>query len=316
MLLQNLFTMRKILIFGILVAFVAGMVLVSCTKETDEPEQQVVENNGGDNNGGGDNDSIPSGPETDSFFDFTVDRTAANKNVVLEEYTGVNCGYCPDGHRIANEIAAGHPGRVFLINIHQGSFSANTYTTSFGDALAAQAGVTSYPSGTVNRHVFSGSTMCLQRSNWASRCVGQLNQASCLNLAARCTIDTVTRKMTVVVKGYYTARCDSSTNMLNVAVLQDEVIGRQSGTSYNPQYVTSDGQYRHMHMLRHLITGQWGDVIDRTSARTSFTKTYEYTVPEKIGGVDAVLENLDVVVFAAMGHKDIITAVEAEIMLK
>jgi hypothetical protein len=309
--------MKKIFTLFALAALVAGLSFVSCTKEEDTPEEQIVDNNGGHNNGNGNNGSDPAGFDDDPFLDFTVSKTAANKNVILEEYTGINCGYCPDGHRIANEIVASHPGRVFSINIHQGSFSANTYTTSFGDALAAQAGVNSYPSGTVNRHAFTpGAALCLQRSNWSARTVGQLNQQSCLNLAARCVIDTATRKMTVVVKGYYTARCDSSTNMLNVAILQNEVIGRQSGSSYNSQYVTSDGQYRHMHMLRHLITGQWGDVIDRTVARSSFSKVYEYTVPDKIEGVDAVLRNLDVVVFAAMGHKEIITGVEAEIKLK
>ena len=55
-----------------------------------------------------------------------VSTEVSNKNVVLEEYTGINCGYCPDGHRIANEIAAAHPGRVFVINVHAGSYAANT----------------------------------------------------------------------------------------------------------------------------------------------------------------------------------------------
>ena len=47
-----------------------------------------------------------------------VSTTPSNKNVVLEEYTGVNCTYCPDGHKIANQIVAANPDRVFVINVH------------------------------------------------------------------------------------------------------------------------------------------------------------------------------------------------------
>ena len=77
--------------------------------------------------------------------DTIVSMTPSNRNVVLEEYTGVNCQYCPDGHRRANELKAAYPDRVSVINIHQGSFANNTYTTQFGNALANQTGLEGYP---------------------------------------------------------------------------------------------------------------------------------------------------------------------------
>ena len=97
-----------------------------------------------------------------AFFAYSqtfVSTTPANKNVILEEYTGMNCPYCPDGHKIAQELMAANPDRLFAINIHQGSFANGTpnYKTQWGDALANQTGLTGYPSGTINRHVFSGS---------------------------------------------------------------------------------------------------------------------------------------------------------------
>ena len=30
-----------------------------------------------------------------------VSTTPENKNVILEEFTGISCGFCPDGHLIA-----------------------------------------------------------------------------------------------------------------------------------------------------------------------------------------------------------------------
>ena len=90
-----------------------------------------------------------------------VSTEPANRNVVIEEFTGVNCGFCPDGHRIVREYQEANPGRVFAINIHQGGYAA-LYTTQWGDAIANQTGLQGYPAGTVNRHLFSGSATALR----------------------------------------------------------------------------------------------------------------------------------------------------------
>ena len=56
-----------------------------------------------------------------------VSTEPQNRNVIIEEFTGRNCGYCPDGHRIANQIMANNPGRVWAVNIHSGDYSPFTY---------------------------------------------------------------------------------------------------------------------------------------------------------------------------------------------
>ena len=56
-----------------------------------------------------------------------VSTEPSNKNVIIEEFTGRNCGYCPDGHAIANQICANNPGRVWAVNIHTGGFSPTSY---------------------------------------------------------------------------------------------------------------------------------------------------------------------------------------------
>lgn len=244
-----------------------------------------------------------------------VSTEVSNKNVVLEEYTGINCGYCPDGHRIANEIAAAHPGRVFVINVHAGSYAANTYTTQFGNALANQTGLTGYPAGTINRHVFSGSVTDLGRNQWSSASNTILNQTSPVNIAARGTLDWTTRELNITVQLYYTANEANSTNKLNVAILQDNVIGSQSGASYNPSQQVGS-QYRHMHMLRHLITGQWGEDVTTTTQGSFVEKTYSYTIPASLGSPNAIaakLEDLHFVAFVAQGQQEILTGCEVEI---
>ena len=244
-----------------------------------------------------------------------VSTTPTHKNVLLEEYTGINCGYCPDGHRIANQIAAAHPGEVFIINVHAGSYAANTYTTQFGNALANQTGLTGYPSGTINRHVFSGNKTALNRGDWNSSANTILGQTSPVNIAAQGTLDWSTRELSLTVQLYYTADEATSTNMLNVAITQDNVIGSQAGSSYNPSQVVG-GKYRHMHMLRHLITGQWGEEITTTTQGSFVEKTYTYTIPSSLGSPNAILaklEDLHFIAFVAQGHQEVLTACEAQI---
>lgn len=243
-----------------------------------------------------------------------VSTEVSNKNVVLEEYTGINCGYCPDGHRIANQIVAAHPGRVFVINVHAGDFASNTYTTTHGNVLRSTFVINSFPSGTINRHSFSGS-MVLGRNTWTSNANTILSQTSPVNIAARGTLDWTTRELNITVQLYYTSNETNATNKLNVAIIQDNVIGSQSGSSLNPDQVVGS-QYRHMHMFRGYITGQWGEDITTTTAGSFVEKTYTYTIPASLGSPNAIqakLEDLKFIAFVAQGQQEILTACEVEI---
>ena len=45
------------------------------------------------------------------------------KNVLVEEFTGIHCGYCPQAHKIAAGLLKAQPEKVHVIAIHAGSFS-------------------------------------------------------------------------------------------------------------------------------------------------------------------------------------------------
>lgn len=244
-----------------------------------------------------------------------VDETPQNRKVVLEEFTGINCGNCPDGHRRANALRDAHPGEVFLINIHQGSYAYPAeidLRTNYGDALASQAGINSYPNATINRHSFNGSIAVADRTAWTSLSEGLLSTEAYANIAAKATVDWQTREMQVTVQVYYTGNSPASTNYLNVALLQDYIYGPQAGMNANMEQVDGN-QYVHMHALRDLITGQWGEEITTTIQGSFVEKTYTYTIPEAVREVPVEMGNISVVAFLAEGHTEIITACEANL---
>ncbi len=223
-----------------------------------------------------------------------VSTEPANRNVILEEFTGRNCGYCTDGHRIANQIMAQNPGRVWAINVHTGGYAPTSYpnfNTTASATIISGFSVSGYPSGVVNRTTSSA----LDRGQWSGQTNTQLNQASECNVAGIARINPDTRVATIIVEVYYTGNSSYDENYLTVAMLQDSILGSQSDYgNYNPtQWL--NGQYVHMHVLRDVITPTWGEAISPTSAGTLITKTYEYQIPEVIGnpnGVDVVLDHI------------------------
>ncbi len=245
------------------------------------------------------------------FAQVIVGTDPEDRNVVLEEYTGIHCGYCPQGHEIAQGIQDAHPNDVVLVNIHEGPFaepsgSEPDYRTQWGSAIAGQAGSSQigWPSGSVNRHVFTGSNTAMSRGAWAGASNQILADPSYLNVGLIATIVTSTRQLLVEIEVYYTDDSPEPTNLLNVAILQDNIRGPQSGGG-------AGNNYNHMHMLRELLTGQWGVEITETTTGSLFTKTITYEIPEDYNGVDVILGDLDIVAYVSETHQEVISGSSA-----
>lgn len=239
-----------------------------------------------------------------------VTSNAQMKNVVLEEYTGIHCGYCPDGHARAEQLNSDNPGRVSLINIHAGSFAVPAagepdFRTQFGDSLVALAGVTGYPSGTINRHIFpkvDASKTALSRSVWASVAPEIWAQPSPVNIGFNSAFDTSSRLLTINVEAYYTSSSPQASNYMNVVLLENHVIGYQSDYANG-----NHTDYDHKHILRHMITGQWGDKINTTTKGSLFSETYTYTIP-----LEWNADSCDVAVFITESQQEIYTGFTAK----
>ena len=228
-----------------------------------------------------------------------VSTEPANRNVILEEFTGRGCGYCPDGHRIANEIMAAHPDRVWAINIHAGGYAQTSYPnmiTQDGNTIHGGFSISGYPTGVVNRSTSNG----IDRGQWNSQANTQMSQASECNIAGMAVVNPQTRIATITVEVYYTGNSTVDQNYLTVAMLQDSILGSQSDYgNFNPtQWICN--QYVHMHILRDVVSeSAWGDPISPTTQGTLITRTYEYQIPEIIGSPNGVEVDIDNIFFLA-----------------
>jgi len=281
--------MKKISLISVVAIFIA-VAVVSCK---DDPPPSTTP---------------PDNPEpgVDTF----VSKKIETATFLLEELTGVSCGYCPDGHKKADDLAAiTFPGKFFVINVHAGSYAnwppPNDLRTDFGEALVSFSKTTGFPAGMINRRVFPApypqqvNAPAMSRGYWGTVCNSIASEVPYVNVAARTTINSADRTLECKVQVYYTDDATALINNINVAVLQNEIVARQDEYGdYYPERHTSDGKYRHMHVLRHLVTGQWGEAIDSEMKKGNlYEKTFTWTVPTDMKTLPMPLENLEVLVF-------------------
>lgn len=247
-----------------------------------------------------------------------VSEEPQNRNAVLEEFTGAGCSNCPAAHKLASQIYTANAGDFVLINIHTTSLASPSYSgnvdlrSDYGSALASQAGVYALPMGTINRHRFEGSEdMASTSGAWAGWAEEILASPSYANIAARATIDPQNRSVELRVQIYYTGDSPADANYLNVALLQDSIAAPQKAGGANPAQSLPDGRYLHMHVLRDMLTGQWGEEITTTTAGSFVEKTYTYAIPDAIRDVPVDPYSIRFAVFLSEGHDEIVTGCNA-----
>ena len=271
-----------------------------------------------------------------------VSTTPENKNVVLEEFTGIYCGFCPDGHVIGQGIHTANPNDVFLINIHTGGYANPNgpndpdFNTIFGSAIGNASGLAGYPAGTVNRATFStiapqgsaGST-ALSRGDWAAAAALVMAEPSEVNVAAQASYDMGTGILTVNTESYFTAAGSAGGYNLHVAVVMNNVAGPQSGAqNYNPGGIIPgpwNPTYNHQHMMVHLMDGATGLEYNIVTAGTFVPNTHTWTVPAQMQGEgqgsttgffpDHDPTNMDVVAYIVEGTTNtIVTGFQAAVI--
>jgi hypothetical protein len=237
---------------------------------------------------------------------YYVATAATSSNSLIEFYTGVRAKYGPSGMTMAQNIQNNNPQNVVIVAIHTGAYATSKtgwpdYTSAYGDSIAIKAGmtqpVTSYPGGSVNRYHFSDVTsvatykmvpgdaytvlfkegFLLASNNFNAR-------TSPVNIGIATYWTESSRTLKVTVEYYYTS-AETDPNYLNVALLENGLVGKQlSGNDTLTDYVQN-------HVLRTFLTGQWGGLLT-TTVGTRIKKSYEYKVPASIK-----IENCDVAAY-------------------
>lgn len=234
-----------------------------------------------------------------------VSTQPENRTAFLEEFTGIHCGYCPEGHAISENLESMWKDRYVAINVHAGGYAVPAqgepdFRTEDGTAIDAFFTVGGYPAGAVNRHVFNGAND-LGRGAWEGACSEMMALPSPVNVGVESSYDAGTSTLTVHVVGYYTANSPAGNDFLTVAITESHIIGYQADYTNGTQQ-----NYDHKHVLRDIInTDTWGEDIGNPTAGELIERTYTYTVP-----AEWVVANCNVVAFIGEYQSDVYQARE------
>ena len=237
--------------------------------------------------------------------DYSVPTGPQPKGALLEEFTGIHCGYCPQGHAIAQQLANACD-RVYVVALHAGSYATPAfdqpdYRLDEGEEMVEEFGTerVGYPCGMINRHDFlsSGSPVC-SRSMWKVLAKAATSETAPVNLLAKASYDGNTRELKVHVEGYFTAAEQAADQHLNIIWTQSNILGPQNGGLMGDEYV-------HRHMLRGFITPLWGDTLDTAKQGTYFARDYTITLPEAIKDVTVKAEDIEVIAFVTNDKRDV-----------
>lgn len=236
-----------------------------------------------------------------------VSTQPQDRAALLEDFTGIHCGYCPEGHDIAAAIEAEHGPRVVVVGVHAGPFADPNpgepdFRTTWGTEIDAHFTIGGYPAGVISRHVFGGEDD-LGRGAWAGAVNEVLTMPSPVNVGVESSFDAGTRDLTVTVELLYTSNSPGGDDYISVLLKESHIIGWQ--TDYGPS--GNDPDYDHTNVLRAYITDTWGDVVTTTTAGTSVIRTYTLNVP-----VEWDIANCEVVAFASEYRSEVYQAREVK----
>ena len=216
--------------------------------------------------------------------DFEVSKVPSTftKKVLIEEFTGAWCGYCPDGAHIVESIINDNNGKVVGVSLHSGD-AMEVAHTNFLETTYQNTG---YPSGMVDRVSINGSTS-LNRGYWESVANAQLSETAVCGLAIISEVNG--QNATVEVHAGFNSTLNGDDYRLTVYLIEDGVTGTGYGydqSNYYNEVAESPFNnlgnpiegYEHNHTLRAILSESLGDAIMVSEMASGGEHIETYTV--------------------------------------
>ncbi|MFN5324209.1 MAG: Omp28 family outer membrane lipoprotein [Bacteroidota bacterium] len=197
--------------------------------------------------------------------------TPGERKVLIEDFTGHQCGFCPEASKLAYEIKEDYGDRVVVMAIHAGFFARLTppkYTYDFkcpeGVQLDTDFGISAVgnPNGMINRKKINGSYI-ISKGAWAAEVENVLNSTDPLpvRLNLETEYDSASRNLNTTVQIDYEEDL-LGPHRLSLYLVEDSIIKWQKDYSASPSDVEN---YVHREVLRGSINGTYGDLLSNTT---------------------------------------------------
>jgi thiol-disulfide isomerase/thioredoxin len=192
----------------------------------------------------------------------------SNRKVLLEDYTGHQCGNCPNAAAVAEQLSEEYGDNLVVIAVHAGFFTKLTapefvtsYTCQTGndwDAATGGFGISSAgnPNGMVNRKD-NGSGLIQKETKWAASVAKAMQGVDLCDMWLTADFNKTSNRMNTTIKTKFKKSYGNNTK-LSVVFMEDSVVGNQKDYTKNPDVIHG---YVFNHMLRGSINGSWGEPL-------------------------------------------------------
>lgn len=234
-----------------------------------------------------------------------------DKNAIIEEFTGVRCPNCPDGHLVVADILLANPERAFVVAYHPTNSSFTTpytgdpdFRRNYPDVFytTPYCGTTRFmPSAFVNRREWANGERIQSRTEWAAYCNTIMAEPSPVNVGLGTNYDSTTEEISITVEIYYTQDMTDA-NHVYVMLAENDLVSQQSGGT---------SSYVHKHTFREAYIAQWGDLItDPTTQGSLITLEFMWDAT----GSGYIPSNCEVIAFVEnQTDAEIITGVGVQL---
>ena len=208
------------------------------------------------------------------------------QKVLLEDYTGHQCGNCPSAAVKSREQKAIYGEKLVVMAVHAGYFAkydkapfTTNWTTPEGEEWNTSFGVAAYPAGIINRAPKAGSTSIVQGiATWPASIATQMAETPQIGLTITPLFDKATRKLNLKVRSKYLTALPGKYSLM-VVITEDGIINWQknygAAAGGDPGYPTGDvNNYVHPHALRLALTSTWGKTNKETPKADDVTSEY------------------------------------------
>ena len=238
----------------------------------------------------------------------TISSTVPQKKVLVEQFTGAWCGWCPDGYTVLNSIVSTNTN-VIAASIHD-----NDNLSIFEGSTLIADYATEFPSATIDQYKFPTSDeIAITRNNWNSF----INQRIVMPVPAtialtNVTYDSLTRQLNAIVSTTFVGDVKGDYR-LNLYIKENNVYGPsldltdnqwnqhsylynigsspyyQLGSNLNSTtYLLSAADYKHQYVINKMMDGAYGisgiiPANGSTSGQT-YSTTSSYTLPLSASG--------------------------------
>jgi hypothetical protein len=210
-------------------------------------------------------------------------KSEHHKVVLMEEYTGHKCVYCPSGAAVAHDMEGAYGDSIIVIAIHAGGFAEPEspdltldLRCNVGDDLHSNYGITNNPAGIFNRKNINGTLVYEGFTNWETTFLAAVDTLPLLDMQIINNYNESQNKVCIHVQTEYLVNIDRPLK-LALYIVEDSIIGTQWNNNPTIGPIPKINDYVFMNVLRGSVNGTWGNDLSTAtmSAGAKIVSSYK-----------------------------------------